>query len=415
MAPAARRKLALYALMTVLVVGSIEAALQLAAALSSRAAWLLGPPEVVGQSTDEPVSLTDPVLTWRPNPAFPEHDRNGFRNVRVPDRARIVALGDSQTYGTGVQPSEAWPKQLEALLDEPVYSMAFGGWGPAHSWLLIDDALQLRPDVVVVAVYSGNDLYDAFDLVYKRGQAPALKNPSRGRSADIQARESSEPLRVTVGRMFNLGAPAPPPSGDSLDSSSISRSARSVRLLLSHHSRTYGLLRRLRYELRADLWERAKAFAAMHPRFTEVLELSDRRTVLTPAYRLTALDLDDVRILEGRRIVVEALDRAHARVSAAGARFVTLLIPTKELVFASQQHPASATYLSLLKNERSFWHGLKKALADRGIEYVDALPALRTALARGPQPYQVTTDGHPTKHGHQAIAGLVGAFVGQAR
>ncbi len=49
--------------------------------------------------------------------------------------------------------------------------------------------------------------------------------------------------------------------------------------------------------------------------------------------------------------------------------------------------------------------------ARRGIEYVDALPALRKQLAAGVQPYPVSQDGHPNRHGHQAIAKLVAAHL----
>lgn len=61
-------------------------------------------------------------LTGRPE--HPDHDARGFRNREALDRARVVVLGDSQTYGTGVSREAAWPARLNELVTGDVYSMA---------------------------------------------------------------------------------------------------------------------------------------------------------------------------------------------------------------------------------------------------------------------------------------------------
>ncbi len=123
----------------------------------------------------EPI-IDDDRLGWRPNPAHPEHDARGFRNRAVPAEVTIVALGDSQTYGASVTRAEAWPQQLERLGERATYNMACGGYGPVHSWLLTDEALAHEPALVIEAFYAGNDLYDAYAMVYDRGKAPELKS-----------------------------------------------------------------------------------------------------------------------------------------------------------------------------------------------------------------------------------------------
>ncbi len=50
-----------------------------------------------------------------PNPLFPGHDSNGFRNRKALTRAEIVAIGDSFTYGIRVELDQTWPYQLEHL------------------------------------------------------------------------------------------------------------------------------------------------------------------------------------------------------------------------------------------------------------------------------------------------------------
>src|SRR6267142_7232120 len=61
-----------------------------------------------------PPVVNDQRLGARPNPDFPGHDKKGFRNQTIPSQVAIVAMGDSQTYGTGVNREDAWPKQMEA-------------------------------------------------------------------------------------------------------------------------------------------------------------------------------------------------------------------------------------------------------------------------------------------------------------
>ena len=79
-------------LLAALVVGSLE--------LILRALTFASPPvDRLLASTAIAQTVPDDRLGHRPNPAHPEHDRQGFRNLEVPSRAHLVALGDSQTYG----------------------------------------------------------------------------------------------------------------------------------------------------------------------------------------------------------------------------------------------------------------------------------------------------------------------------
>ena len=48
-------------------------------------------------------------------------------------------------------------------------------------------------------------------------------------------------------------------------------------------------------------------------------------------------------------------------------------------------------------------------LEEGGIDYIDALPALRAQLEQGPPPYPSDLDGHPNAAGYDAIARQVWA------
>src|SRR5689334_18068905 len=76
--------------------------------------------------------LPDPVLGSRLNPDVADHDEAGFRNASIVESPYLVALGDSQTYGTGLRRKDAWPQQFGLLSGKTVYNMGVGGYGPVQ-------------------------------------------------------------------------------------------------------------------------------------------------------------------------------------------------------------------------------------------------------------------------------------------
>ena len=391
-----------------LVVGFLELTLSLLALASTRVDWLLTPPST-------PQTVPDARLGYRPNPDYPGHDRKGFRNPKVPAKAHIVALGDSQTYGTGVRAAAAWPRQLESLTGKTVYSMAYGGYGPADSLVLWDEALALSPTVVVEAFYAGNDLFDSFDCIYNRGQLPELKSPDPQLQASVRDAEQSEPIQQRVVRMFQMGAAVDE------ETTTVTPDGVSLWRILSQHSKIYGLLVRAWYEATRpakqsseppqDEWTKATAFAELHPAYCQIFTSGQFKTVFTSEYRLAALDLGDPRIAEGLQISLRAIQKMHELATRRGIRFLVVLIPTKEAVFRKLLQDSSVSYRALAENEERVWRITKDFLERNGIEYLDSLPVLREQLAAGIQPYRVSHDGHPNEPGHKAIAKLVAAHL----
>jgi hypothetical protein len=255
-------------------------------------------------------TILDPRLGFRPNPAHPGHDRNGFRNPGIPPKPMIIALGDSQTYGASVGPEDPWPRQLETTLGTSVYSMAFGGYGPTHSLVLWDDAVAMKPATIIEALYVGNDFYDAFNHVYNNGQLPELKNADPHVQEHVRAAEQAKPTERYVTRMYSMGTP--------VDTSLVSS--------ILQHSNIFGLIRRAKYERARiaetsahpaqDEWETAKAFAAAHPAYCQVFADTLFKTVFTSEYRIAALNLDDPRIAEGLRIALRVIKAMQERAVA---------------------------------------------------------------------------------------------------
>ena len=95
----------------------------------------------------------------------------GLRGSEVPGAKprgvrRILALGDSFTFGDGVQLDETWPRQLEQRLNAagPEYEVVnagVGGYGTAHELLLSGTLVpSVQPDLVVLGFSVVNDVLD---------------------------------------------------------------------------------------------------------------------------------------------------------------------------------------------------------------------------------------------------------------
>ncbi len=71
--------------------------------------------------------------------------------AKRPGVKRVLALGDSVTFGLGVHAHEAWPAILEqALEDVEVFNLAMCGWDVEQSVALAEGALaEWEPDLVV--------------------------------------------------------------------------------------------------------------------------------------------------------------------------------------------------------------------------------------------------------------------------
>lgn len=338
-------------------------------------------------------AVADPLLGRKPNPEHPEHDASGFRNEIVPETAFVVALGDSQTYGTGVMRRQAWPQQLAQRSGISTYNMAFGGYGPLHSLALFDRAVTLKPRIIIEAFYAGNDLRDCFHMVYRKRQFVEMESADQQLLTEIRRLQWEKPLWH---RTVDLG---------------------SMEFLASKYSRTYGLLWAVKRGTYNRLWSTHRRKALSSGARQLVFDVPPWRTIFKTLKRRAVLDLRDARIREGYRLALDAIRRMHDRATEAGIKFVVLLIPTKELVFSEVLQPGSEvltdTYWSLVQTEREIMERTKVMLEREGIDFVDALPALQHCLEENRQPYPNSDDGHPNAIGQAAIADAVHSALGQ--
>jgi lysophospholipase L1-like esterase len=401
-----RRRVAFGCATALAVALVLELLLRLAAWSSERVEGLL--------SSGLERTLPDARLGARPNPALPDHDVAGWRNELRPQRAAIVAIGDSQTYGDEVKREDAWPQRLGRHVGRSIYNLALGGYGPVQYLRLVDDAMELAPDLVLVGLYSGNDLADAYAAVHERGLAPELLPDASRRAALAAAAADREDL------------------ASAWRATGAARRGRVRQALRDHvsdpierHSRLFGLARALARAAspptaafaaaRRKSWEHyAEAVASSDPDLLFAFRDDVAASVLTPAARAALLDPTDPRVEEGIRIALGSLELAAARCSLR-CRVAVVGIPTKEFVFAERVVASGVAvpplYTRLVEHERAFWSRVRAFLDERRIPFVDTTEALRSALGSGEDPYPPDWNGHPNAAGNDAIARAVARYA----
>lgn len=346
--------------------------------------------------------VADPVVGHRPNPAYREHDSRGWRNDAALPQAKIVVLGDSQTYGYNASIEEAWPQQLGAVMKMPVYQIAYGEYGPAHYLMLIDEALLLKPDVLLAAYYYGNDLYDSYAAIYNRGVWR--------RSAPSKRLDSLFSIDPKVSQALD-DVEASKPAPKSLRCTSRPSFTRSIGSAVGEYSRLIRTVQVLtRRMIAGSRWRNS-----LHARYDEALCVPFRdgavRTIFTVQYRLFAMNDRDPRIVEGERLTFLAFKELAERSRRAGARAYVVAIPTKETAFRSR---AEASWGGNHPGLTELWSAEARAraraaafFAQEGIAVIDVLPALASMIAIGMNPYTEGTDAHPRAAGYQIIAQAV--------
>ena len=128
-----------------------------------------------GPTTNPRYVPTDPALGWRYRPSARARHRSddfdvgielnaqGFRDAPFEprsERPRVVALGDSLTFGWGVEAAEGFTARLEQRLGVEVLDLAVCGYGTDQELLLWErDGRALQPDLVLLTVCE-NDLWE---------------------------------------------------------------------------------------------------------------------------------------------------------------------------------------------------------------------------------------------------------------
>jgi lysophospholipase L1-like esterase len=346
------------------------------------------------------MEIPDQALGFKGNPGFPGHDRNGFRNPAVPASADIVVLGDSQSYGVNAEADDSWPRILERKLGTRVYNMSFGSYSAVTHLMLFEQALAFRPKLIIEAIYSGNDLGEAYLFVYPQNKFLQLRSSDPSVLESIASAERSEPFAEKIAVLF---------SQRSFEEKQIKPFTR----FFLRHSKLYLLLRAGKWKIedmfceKVSPWDAEKQRARNAPHSFQIFEEGAVRTIFCAPARLAVLKNDDPRVREGMRLCCESIRRMNLRCKERGITFLVVGIPTKEYVFkdrALNSLRSAQPYAELIKNEECAWADVAAFLSGEGIPFIDCLAGLRSAIRDASQPYSQNANGHPNATGYTAIA-----------
>ena len=313
-------------------------------------------------------SLPEPhstgVLWTRDFKVAHEIDAYGFRNA-VPwqDTVDVVAIGDSLTFGYGVEAHEAWPRILEAETGRSVINLGLIGAGPQQHLRLYETFGQdLDPELVVVGAYIANDFWDTemFDRWERSGASGNY----------LLWRDFSRPTARELERFGGR-----------------------IRYLMKQESRLYQLVR---YGQRALRSRRAGPPVVVEPQPGAELQLR-------PAYLdgTTAHANKDTPYFE---MALESLRELRDQVALQGATLLVVLQPSKE-----------ETYLGLAgRPTPDPAKDYRDALDDLGVAYLDLGPVFRERAGRGDVLY-FATDGHPNANGYRLTAEALFEYVEEPR
>lgn len=95
-------------------------------------------------------------------------NEEGFRETAKLEGHKILAIGDSFTFGWGIEQSLTWVELLERSIGQPIYNMGIHDSSPKQEFLLLEhviDAqkLDLRGGVLLWMIFEGNDLEDSYE------------------------------------------------------------------------------------------------------------------------------------------------------------------------------------------------------------------------------------------------------------
>lgn len=368
-------------------------------------------PAVDALTRPQAALIEDDRLGVKGNPNWPDHDVRGFRNATALEKASVVALGDSHTYGTNVAAEEAWPSVLARLQEKPVYNMGTPGNASSHAFDGRPVAMSLDPETIIFALYFGNDFCDEF--LFARRNDLTAEHANVDEIEKIMELERRGTIEDEIAFLFGAGT----------DGSGVGRLA-TIKTFVKESVRTYGLLSaihdRMRPEsgtsalMRKDFAKAVADLSAKQLEYVSIYEGPDWKTIFTARYRFLCLDDSDPRVTMGVKISMENIGKMHRMAQEKGIRFYVLLMPTKEFVFFPKiENREEHRLLSqLIENEERIGRQLKNYIQDMGIVVIDPVPELRIAES---QPYFQNGDGHPNAAGHEIVARKVFEVIGAGK
>lgn len=331
-------------------------------------------------------------------------NRLGFRDrefalTKGPGK-RILAIGDSFTYGWGVGVEQSWPKLLEAGLrelgrDVEVANLGQPGASPVVYAQTAARAIPLlKPDLIIVGVTQGDDLAQ---LKREDGPPPA-GHVAGGQDAASQPGQggATELAGAIIGRLYPNFLFLLRRRAVSRQSVNVEWKAQAERVLQTLTPEERARFDRLDQEVR----ERFKG-GELNP---DLLQGSLKR----PDYFLETWDTGRPAVRAMISTMGQALTDIREVAASNHAEVVVVSIPYK--VYASRRDLESSRRLGLdvapeMFTSNAAGEAVGAACSDAGLRMFDLTEAFRAQAAAEPLFFEL--DGHLNPRGHEVFARLL--------
>ena len=270
--------------------------------------------------------------------------------------------------------------------------MGLGGYGPLqYLHLARASASAMKPRLVIIGFYFGNDLMDSFHV-----------SRDRPHWHDWRVSAGSQSAPATIGPVED----AQPRKRFAALRDWLARKSMLYSVLKATVLKGFAVKEQEGLALRADpdtwlLWKDPADPAV--------------QTIFTLKGRLTALDLGVDSVRDGMQISQRAFAEIKIEAERQGFGVLVVLIPTKERAYCryllASGEKLTEAFSRLCEAESKANAHLTSFLHLQGIQHLDGLPALEDRIARHIAVYPAGADGHPQANGYAAIAEAIATVV----
>ena len=317
------------------------------------------------QETEQWESDPELLLHLKPNlnlriSAHPEFsytvrtNSEGLRNDPLEGSYDVAAIGDSFTFGFGVEAAEAWPAQLQTLSGVKVLNLGWAGWNSyVYPATIRRYAIPLQTKLWLWAFFVN-------DLPESAGAEAFISSGKTDYLAQYEAQNQTSPLL----------------------------SLRSLEVLAALFN--------------PELFVLPDSGSTVYDDGQLKMRLSDY------AWRMS--DPADAEVQRGWALTEAALLKAQLLATANGARLIVVFIPAREHVYWAEVG-AHLPDLEVAQLDSVATH-LEQFTAAHEIGFLDLLPGFRAEAEQGHMLY-FAADGHWNQAGHQLAARLIDDYLSQ--
>lgn len=315
-------------------------------------------------------------------PGQADIDERGFRNYKM-EFVDVVAIGDSHTYGFNAASGDSWPSKLGKLTGKNVYNFGMGGYGPLQYQLLLDQAIDLKPDTIILGLYLANDLADVCLVMEKSGYWKTHANKF-GLNFQNCPEQEIQRYRQRTGnaQQFDL--------------------ARWAKKNIASASLIYALITRYVANQMINEGDTEKAMV-INDEYVKTI-INKRRIAL----HARAMDIHSPDISMAYEFLKQFLKSARQKTSRHGIRFGVLIIPSKGLVYyqhlKDMKRVIPKDYAEMIQREELLRKQVMTYLSGINVPFSDAKPELEKVVTTAGDLYPLQDDGHPYAKGYAAYA-----------